>query len=128
MDFDYSYLGICVLRLFTMSLIVQLALDSLYRWDGFASVERLARAWPGVGIKFPLALGLSYLLCLQTSFDVLAEVFTCEDAFAGRLVTALAVTGGTQPFLALFAKIEAMREASKTIVVREQTARGDGKV
>lgn len=125
MDFDYQYLVVVLLRLFTLSLIVQLALDSLYRWEGFLTLDRVVKFSWGAGLKWPVSVALSVALCMQTDFDCIAELFATEQGWAGYLVTALAVTGGTAPFIAAFAKIEAARTASKTIIL-EAKARQNG--
>ena len=123
MSFDWEFLAVVILRLFVMSLIVQLALEAFFRWDGYTALEAWARARFRFGVKFPLALVLSYALCRQTSFDVIAELFTASNGWAGYIVTALAVCGGTAPFLAVFAKIEAAREAARTATATAQAAR-----
>ena len=128
MSFDWEFLGVVVVRLFVMSLIVQLALEAAFRWDGYTAFEGWMRQRFRFGVKFPLALVLSYALCRQTDFDVIAELFTARNGWAGFIVTALAVCGGTAPFIAVFARIEATREAARASTAASVASRVGGGV
>ena len=124
MSFDWSMFFAVVARLFALSLIVQLALESLYRWTGFTVVEEgFKRRTGGVGLRFPIALALSLWLCRELHYDVLAELWSAEEMWSGSLLTALAVTGGTAPFLALASQIEAWKQGAKAATAQAQAVR-----
>ena len=128
-----AFFGIVVYaltRLFSLSLVVQLALDALYRWTGFLAVEEIVKArLRGTSLRWPVAMAFTTWLCFSmgdppvVGFDILAELFDIRASVSGVIITAMAVTGGTAPFLALFAKFEAFREKSRLVVTQTQAAR-----
>ena len=124
MSFDWGGFLAIVARLFALSLIVQLALEALYRWTGFTVLEDVAKAkLRGVGLRFPVALAFSVWLVHELSYDVLSELFTLAEVhWSGKLVTAMAVTGGTAPFLALANQIEAWKERAKAVTIEAKAS------
>jgi len=127
MTFDWTTFTAIVLRLFALSLIVQLALEALYRWTGFTALEEIVkRRLGGVGLKFPVAFAVALWISRARQYDVLAAFFGDPIDWSGSLVTALAVAGGTAPFLALFNWIEAIKERMKSATAAAVALRSGG--
>ena len=126
MSFDWQGFLYILAKLFALSLVVQLALEPLYRWSGFMALEAAVKAHVyDIGLRWPVALTFAMWVVYGLKYDVLSELFSKPVILSGMVITALAVTGGTAPFLAAYAKIEAMREKSRAVIAQSQAVRAD---
>ena len=129
MGFNWTGFLAIIAITFALSLVVQLALESLYRWTGFVVLEEaFKRRALGIGLRFPVAVVLSLWIAVTRQYDVLAQILKLAGhgdgaaAWDGYLISALAIAGGTAPFLALANQIEAWKERAKAVAIGARAA------
>ena len=98
-----AILGSLVL-LVVMALFAERALAVLFEWRAWAA------KLDGRGLKTPVTVAFSYLMCHVAAFDALTMAFGAPVSVPGTFLTALIVAGGAKKVIELMWQVAAIRE------------------
>ncbi len=129
-DVDPNSIGTVLFVFLTLSVVFEVAMTPIFNWRVFA--ER----FEGKGVKTPLTVVAALLVFWKYDLDIVADLLAAlgksgsaiETSFAGQVLTALLIAGGSDGVFRIFTVLKIRNPAEreeKAQQARERQAQPD---